>query len=38
MDDIMERIGEILLAMADYIHSLTSGIVNGEEEPPKSMT
>ena len=36
MDDIMERIGDIL-AMADYIYSLTSGIVNGEEEPPKSM-
>ena len=35
--DIMEYLGNILIEAADYIYSLTSNFLGGEEEPPKEL-
>lgn len=34
---IMESIGEFLVNAADFIYSLTSGILGGEEEAPEEL-
>lgn len=37
MEDLLIEFGNLMLKLADYIYSLTSGLINGEEDPPQSM-
>ena len=37
MEDLLIEFGDLMLKLADYIYSLTSGLINGEEEPPESL-
>ena len=37
MEDLLIEFGDLMLKLADYIYSLTSGLINGEEEPPECM-
>ena len=34
---LRESLGEMLLWAAEFIYSLTSGILNGEETPPEAL-
>ncbi len=37
MEEILIALGEALDKMADWIYSLTSGLITGEVEAPKEM-
>ena len=37
MDKMINVFGDAMLALAEYIYSLTSGLLGGEEIPPKEI-
>lgn len=37
MEDLLIEFGDLMIRLADYIYSLTSGLINGEEDPPESL-
>ena len=37
MEELLIGFGDLMIKLAEYIYSLTSGFINGEEDPPESM-
>ena len=37
MDKMMNVFGDVMLTLAEYIYSLTSGLLGGEEIPPEEV-
>ncbi len=37
MEELLIGFGDLMIKLSEYIYSLTSGFINGEEDPPECM-